>query len=155
MTNTWIFTLPQSLSDTQSARLTADFEAFIRRWKSHGQPVDGRIEVKYKRFVVVQAGPAGGQPGGCSIDNMTRETLKLLEAEGINPLDNGHIAYRDAAGDIQTASFRELPALVAAGALGPQSIVFDATVSTHGDFSAWERPMADTWMQRFLPQPQS
>ncbi len=56
-TYTWIYTLSENTDNALLEALEADFSAFLNQWQTHGTPVQGSIEIKHARFVIVQADP--------------------------------------------------------------------------------------------------
>ena len=146
-TYTWIYTLAENID--QKA-LEADFAAFLNQWQTHGTPVKGTIAVKYDRFVIVQADPSDGRPSGCSIDSMRHGVEAILQNKNISWLDNGIVAFRAKDDSIQAVPFREIPSFLEAGDLGPDTIIFDNTLSQTDDLNLWERPLRETWMKRYL-----
>ncbi len=147
---TWFYSFAQALSVDQIIALEADFEAFLSQWKTHGTPVQGMIQIRYARFVIIQADPREGRPSGCSIDSMRHAVEQILTAHGLSWLDNSHVFIADEEDEILALNFRDLPALAAAGKLKADTLVFDHTLSQTDDLSKWEMPLADTWLRRYL-----
>ena len=152
---TWFFTLPAPLTATAREALSRDFAAFTAQWKSHGTPVQGLIEIRYDRFVVAQANPDDARPSGCSIDSLKRGIAHILERHGMQWLDAGYVAYRDAAGHVQLTHFSQLDALVAGGTLRADTIVFDHSLGQSDDLTQWEVPLKQTWLKRYLTPAQA
>lgn len=149
-TYTWIYTLADPVENNVQEALEAHFSAFLSQWKTHGTPVQGRIENKYGRFVIVQADPSDGRPSGCSIDSMRHGVEAILQQHKLTWLDNGMVTYRASDDSIQSIPFREIPALLASGDLGADTTIFDNTLSQTDDLNLWEKPLAETWMKRYL-----
>ncbi|MDX1905841.1 MAG: hypothetical protein SF053_02325 [Bacteroidia bacterium] len=150
---TWIYTLSEPLTDDAATALQEAFDQFTRQWKSHGDLVTGRIELHAHRFVTVQADPAQHRPSGCSIDTMRRTVTEILTQRSLTWLDASWIAWRDKDHHIRTVHYREIAALIRAGEMGPDTLVFDHSLGQSDDLSRWELPLAQTWMARFLPTP--
>jgi hypothetical protein len=148
---TWFYTLPQSLTAAQQKSLEAAFQVFLDSWKTHGKPVQARIEVRHGRFVLIQSDPSDSRPSGCSIDSMRRTVEQILTQHELSWLDNAYVHFKDENGAIRSLHFRELPALAQAGHLQPDTLVFDHTLSQTDDLSKWEVPLEQTWLKRYLP----
>ncbi|MEZ4688135.1 MAG: hypothetical protein R3B47_19360 [Bacteroidia bacterium] len=149
-THTWIYTLSQNISAETRQALGAAFQAFLNAWKTHGTPVKGAISIQYDRFVIVQADPADDKPSGCSIDSMRHAVEEILQQARLQWLDNGQVAFRASSGEIETVPFQQVPSLLAEGRLNPETVVFDNSLSHTDDLAMWERPLAETWMKRYL-----
>ena len=149
---TWFFSLENALTAEQEAQLQADFKQFTDQWQSHGTPVDGLIRIRYNRFVIVQANPAEARPSGCSIDSLRRGVEQILAQRGYRHMEPMWVFFRDTEGEIQRAHFQQMGSLLAEGKISAQTPVFDHSLSHSDDLNLWERPLAETWMKRFLPQ---
>lgn len=114
--------------------------------------VPGAHDVKYDRFIVVQAEP--GSTSGCSIDSMNHGVDAILAKFGLEALPHNHIFYWNAAGELEQVDFREVKAAIEAGKMGPDTVVFDSSLGQEDDLKRWEVKLADSWMARFLPAPQ-
>ena len=148
---TWFYTLAETLTESEEQTLKAAFDAFTNQWKSHGQPIQGLIKMRYKRFVIVQSDQGDDRPSGCSIDNMKRNVANILEKHQHNTLDAAWVSFKE--GDqIRSVHFRDIPSLVKEGVLKPDTTVFDHSLSQSDDLSKWEVPMSVTWLSRFLPK---
>lgn len=149
---TWFFTLADTLDAAAEAALEADFGRFAAQWQSHGTPVDGLIRIRHGRFVIAQANPADGRPSGCSIDSLKRGISQILQQHQLQTLDNAYISYQTADETVAIAHFKQIPALVSEGTLGPDTQVFDHTLSQSDDLHKWEVSLKDSWLARFLPK---
>ena len=148
---TWFFSLANPLTEAQEAALLRDFQAFTDQWKSHGTPVTGLIQVKYKRFVIAQASPNAARPSGCSIDSLRRGIDQILAQHRIAHLDPSQVFFRTENGEIRHADFRQIPQLISTGEIQTDSLVFDHSLSHSDDLSKWEVALHTTWLARYLP----
>ncbi len=147
---TWFFSLEKPLSAEEEAALQSDFDRFTAQWKSHGTPVSGLIQIRYGRFVVVQADPSQARPSGCSIDSLKRGVEELLRRRDIAWLDPAWVFYRRDNGEIDKVMFNQIPALLADGEMHAETLVFDHSLAQSDDLSRWEVPMQQTWLSRYL-----
>jgi hypothetical protein len=148
---TWFFSLEHAITPEQQSALQGNFDRFTAQWKTHGQPVDGLIQIHYHQFVVIQANPTQGRPSGCSIDSLKRGVEQILTQHGIVWLDPAWIFYRDEAGEIHRTLFHQIHALVASGQMTGDTVVFDHNLGQSDDLTRWEQPMRNTWLNRYLP----
>lgn len=149
MQHIWIFQLKNALSAAEQAPLQQSLDQLTADWKAHGAPVPGQAEIRYDRFVIVQAAP--GSTSGCSIDSMTRGVEALLAQRQAEVLSPNYIFYRNAEGALAQVDFREVAAAIAAGTLTADTVIYDSTLGQSHDLSRWEVKLSDSWLSRYLP----
>ncbi|MEM7371738.1 MAG: hypothetical protein AAF587_24190 [Bacteroidota bacterium] len=147
---TWFYSLATPLTASEEAALTADFAAFTQQWQSHGTPVNGLIQVKYKRFVIAQANPTTSRPSGCSIDSLKRGIEQILSQHQLPWLDAAYVFFRKDTDEIEAVHFKEIASLVQTGVLKAETTVFDHSLSHSDDLDKWEVPLKQTWIKRHL-----
>lgn len=150
-TYTWIYSLEESLTDEKKLDLDQAFDSFLSKWKSHGVPVRGLIQIKYNRFILIQSDSGEDRPSGCSIDNLKRTVSQILAQHSLTYLDGGYIFYRSNQGNISFTHFKNIPALLEKGELTQDTIIFDHSLGQSDDLSKWEITLKDSWMKRYLP----
>lgn len=149
----WVFAAERPLTEEEERALLAPVDAFLDGWNAHGSPLTCGRDWVHGRFLLVAVDERTAPPSGCSIDALVR-TLKDLEAKlGVSLLDNHPVWYR--AGEEMRredrSTFRDL---AKAGEVGPDTVVFDNTVTRLGQIRAgeWERPARESWHGRaFFP----
>lgn len=146
----WIFASPEPLSDPKAERLLEVVDTHLASWLAHGRPVVGARDWRYDRFLLVAADEAATGVSGCSIDSLFHVLQREEQRLGIRLLDPAPVWFRDAAGELRSATRSEFRAHVRNGSLGPDTVVFDNTVATVGDVreARWETRMKDAWHQR-------
>jgi hypothetical protein len=151
----WIFPLAAPLSETQTSRLECALAAFARTWSSHGAPVRGGLEIRHGRFVVAAAVERAAV-SGCSIDGLFHAVADAVKAAGADLADTADIFYRDGE-RIVSADRPTFSALVRAGAVSDETVVFDNSVQTLADVRAgrWEIPFAAAWHARHFNRPRA
>lgn len=149
----WIFPLARPLSGVERERVTAQLDAFLRGWNSHGAPVHGAYQIFEDRFVLI-AGHVGDGVSGCSTDSMVRVMKHVRDEFGIDGFDRTLVFFRDSQDGIQAVSRRDFQALVDAGRVDADTVVFDATIRLVGDLrrGGFETVFARSWHARaFAP----
>lgn len=149
---TWIYSLEQPASAEKIAALNKDLGHFLDQWKSHGVPVEGLIQLRYDRFVLIQSRPDQERPSGCSIDSLRRSVEQILQNQGLTWADNSGVFFRDPSGEIRLIHFLQLEKLISDGEITGETLVFDHSMGNGDDLSRWEVPLKETWMKRYLPQ---
>jgi hypothetical protein len=149
----WIFGSSLPL-DPEDARLRQRLDGFFSQWNSHGEPVAGRWRVLEERFLVVLRDPEGAEVSGCSIDSMVGQVKELERELGTRLLDSSRIFYRDADGSAQSATRPGFKALIAEGRIGPDTEVFDTTLSRMADLvpGVFSKPLRESWHARLYEQ---
>ena len=150
MQHVWIFQLATAPSSSAKSSILAELDAFIAVWKAHGSPVPGVSEMRYDRFVIVQAEP--GHASGCSIDAMTKGVNDILARHAVATLGPERICFKEADGSIADIDFKEAKGAILSGRLQADSTIFDSTMGQSNDLGRWEVPLQASWMGRFLPQ---
>ncbi len=145
----WVFGTERALDPGEEERLLEEVDGFLAQWKAHGAPLAAARRWRDGRFLLVGVDRSVTVPSGCSIDALVR-TLKGLEIElGVGLVDNAPVYYRetDGIGRVSRAGFR---ALVEAGAVTPDTVVFDNSITRMDDLreGRWERPARDAWHGR-------
>jgi hypothetical protein len=147
---TWIYSFSAPLSEEGAASLSQEITTFLAAWKSHGADVHGKAYLKYDRFLILQSDPSDSRPSGCSIDSMKKAIEEVLQHNNVGYEDASQVFFKDNAGVIRATHFHEISSMIESGDLGPDTIVYDHTLSQTDDLSKWEVPLSDTWLSRFL-----
>jgi hypothetical protein len=146
---TWLFAAERTLSAGERDALLDDVDEFLDGWAAHGVPLTCGRDWRYDRFLVVAVDEAAAGVSGCSIDALTRRLKGYERQLGIALLDNGPVLYRDDDGirRVPRGRFREL---ADAGAVSPETVVFDNTVQSLGALRGgrWETAARSAWHGR-------
>jgi hypothetical protein len=147
----WVFGSDKLVTGAAADRLLAEVDRFLEQWRAHGEPLRcGRLWTD-SRFLVVGVDQSDANASGCSIDGLFR-TLQALESEiGARLVGGGRVYYRDHSGVAQCVSRSELDGLVASGAVGPDTAVFDTSITDLGEWrERFERPARKTWVGELM-----
>lgn len=141
----WVYAFSRPLSGDDRERVASELAAFVPTWNSHGAPVHGAFEIVEDRFLLV-AGYVDAGIGGCSTDSMVRVMKQLREA-GIDGFDRTLVFFRDAAGRVQAVKREDFQAIVKAGQVDSDTVVFDPTIQFVGDLrrGAFETTFGRSW----------
>jgi hypothetical protein len=150
----WVYAFARPLSTEERARVEQELSAFVPSWNSHGAPVRGAFEVVSDRFLLI-AGCVDGGVGGCSTDSMVR-VMKQLRETGIDGFDRSLVFFRDAQKRVQSVKRDDFQAMVGAGQIDADTVVFDPTIQFVGDLrrGGFETTFARSWhASAFSPSP--
>jgi len=142
----WVFPASRRLDEEESARLLREVDAFLEGWGAHGTPLRSGRELREGTFLLVGVDEDESTPTGCSIDALVNR-LDALGAElGVRLIEHAPVWYRE--GDaVRVASRTEFRALAREGAVGPDTRVFDTTLTRLSALRAdgLERAARDAW----------
>jgi len=147
----WVFPADRTLSASERKELLEAVDRFLDDWNAHGVPLRGGRDLRYDRFLVVGVDEASAPPSGCSIDALVRVFKEKEKEMAVGLLDRSPVWYRED-GQIRTASRAEFGELSRRGAVGPATVVFDASVTRRAELEGgdWEKPASESWHARLL-----
>ncbi len=145
----WIFSAERKLTEPERIRLLAEVDAFINRWAAHAVPLTAGRDLVYDQFLFIAVDQRAAGPSGCSVDALVRQ-MKALEQEiGVELVNHAPVLFRQgqAIARVPREAFAEL---AEAGEVGPDTTVFNNTLTSVGDVRAgrWEVPATDSWHAR-------
>jgi hypothetical protein len=142
----WVFAAERPLDASESGRLLEQVDAFLASWHAHAVPLAAARDWRYDQFLIVGVDEAAAGVSGCSVDALVRTMKGLGQSLGVGLLDHASVFYRDAEG-VRRASRADFAEQAAAGAVTPDTVVFDNTVGTAGALrhGAWEGPASRAW----------
>ena len=151
----WVFGADHDLDESAADLLLRDVDRFLSQWHAHGAPLTAARDWKYRRFLTVAVDQSTAGASGCSIDGLFR-SLKALEPRlGGSLVTSGLLFYRDRKGRIQGVDRDRFTELNAEGKIGPETQVFDLTVTTLGEWKArFELNVGDSWHAKLLGKSQ-
>jgi hypothetical protein len=145
----WIFSAERVLTQNERARLLQKVDGFLDQWGAHDMPLMAGRDIRYDRFLFVAVDQRQAGPSGCSVDALVRQ-MKVLQHEiGVELVNHAPVLFRR--GDqIARVARDEFAALATKGEVGPETIVFDNTLTSLGDVrdGRWETSVAESWHGR-------
>src|SRR5919206_4309582 len=149
----WVFGSDRPVSGPAAERLLGEVDRFLGQWRAHGAPLRSARLWAENRFLVVGVDQSDANASGCSIDGLFR-ALQLLERDiDARIVGGGRVYYRDQAGVVQSASRAELVDLIARGVIGPDTVVFDTSITDLGEWRGrFEQPARKTWVGELLKE---
>lgn len=148
----WVFGASSALDQRAEQLLSHDVDAYLSRWKAHGEPLTVGRALTEGRFLTVAVDQRTAGASGCSIDGLYRALRDAEPASGASLVGGGRVFYRDASGAVQSATHDEFAALATAGIVTGGTAVFDTTLQRLGDWrTRFETSVARSWHARLLP----
>lgn len=147
----WIFAADRPLEPGERERITGAVDGFLETWNAHGTPLRGAREWRYDRFLLVGVDESAAPPSGCSIDALVRVFKELERELDVALLDRSPVWYRDG-GRIECVSRSEFRELASSGAVGPETVVFNGSVTRMDELreGGWELLAGESWHDDLL-----
>jgi len=145
----WVFGVERTLSEGEQDNLLSAVDLFLETWAAHGAPLMCGRDWRWRRFLLVAVDEASAPPSGCSIDAMVGVLKDQERRLGVRILDNTPVWFVEN-GNVKRMSRSEFRRLAQGGAVGPDTVVFDNTVTRLKDARSgrWEGPVRASWHQR-------
>ena len=142
----WIFAAERPLTPPEQDRLLAEVDRFIDGWGAHDAPLTAGRDLRYDRFLFVAVDQHRVGPSGCSIDALVRQMKQLEQEIGVELVNHAPIVFRQGQ-EIRRVPREQFADLVSSGEVGPETTVFDNTLTSVSDVRAgrWETQVAQTW----------
>lgn len=148
----WVFGSARPLDDNESTRLLGEVDRFLEHWQAHGHPLFSGRDWRDDRFLTVAVDQTTAGASGCSIDGLYRALGALERALGTALVGGATVFYRDPSGEVQGVTRGEFQERARAGAIGRETMVFDLTVETLGEWrERFEQPARLGWQGQLLP----
>ena len=145
----WIFSAERALTQDEQARLLQVVDAFLSEWGAHDMPLTAGRDIRYDRFLFIAVDQSRVGPSGCSVDALIRQMKALQQEISVELVNNAPVLFRR--GDQITRLERdEFAALATQGEVGPETTVFDNTLTSLGDVrdGRWETSAGQSWHGR-------
>ena len=145
----WIFSAERELTGSERTRLLAEVDAFIDQWGAHAVPLTAGRDLVYDQFLFVAVDQRAAGPSGCSVDALVRQMKGLQREMGVELVNHAPVLFREG-GTIVRVPRATFADLAEAGEVGPDTTVFNNTLTSLGDVRAgrWEVPASDSWHAR-------
>ena len=145
----WVFAVERTLVEADQENFLSAVDRFLETWAAHGVPLTCGRDFRRGRFLLVAVDETSAPPSGCSIDAMVGVLKDQERRLGLRILDNTPVWFV-ADGEVQRISRPEFSRLAEEGVVGPDTVVFDNTVTRLKDVRAgrWEGPARESWHQR-------
>ena len=145
----WVFGVDRTLAGAEQESFLSAVDLFLETWAAHGVPLICGRDWKWGRFLLVAVDDASVPPSGCSIDAMVGVLRDQERQLGVRVLDNTPVWFVED-GEVRRITRSEFRRLAEEGAVGPDTVVFDNTVTSLKDARSgrWEGPARASWHQR-------
>lgn len=148
----WIFQAENMLTDNQVTAIKEQLFEFLQEWTAHNVQLYTSGDILHQRFIVIMVDERYQGASGCSLDKMTHFIQYMEHKYGITLLDRMTVAFESSSsGEIATAPLSQLGDMSKAGAIHPDTIVYNNLVKTKAEFEqGWKTKIIDSWHKRFI-----
>jgi hypothetical protein len=153
MSRVWVFGSNRRLQKQEVETLLATVDDFLDSWTAHGLPLTCARDWRHDRFLTIGVDQREAHASGCSIDGLYRSLRGLEQSLGFSLLAGGRVFYSDR-GAIVCIDQEAFSTLAARGRVGADTVVFDTTCTTLGEwYDRFESSAGRTWHRELIPQP--
>ena len=147
----WVFAASEPVTGDQAEHLLDAVDEWLADWKAHGEPLTCARDWRDHRFLAIGVDQSTAGASGCSIDALFRVFKQLQAAGGVSMLSGGRVFHRNPTGEVVGQSRAEFAKSATSGDIGPDTMVFDTSVTSAGAYrSSFERPARDSWHRELL-----
>jgi hypothetical protein len=147
----WVFAASEPVTGGHADRLLDAVDEWLADWKAHEEPLTCARDWRDDRFLAIGVDQSTAGASGCSIDALFRVFKQLQAAGDVSMLSGGRVFHRTAAGDVVGQSRAEFSKSATSGDIGPDTMVFDTSVTSAGAYrSGFEKPARDSWHRELL-----
>ena len=145
----WVFGVERTLAGAEQESFLKAVDLFLETWAAHGVSLTCGRDWRRGRFLLVAVDEASEPPSGCSIDAMVGVLRDQERRLGVRVLDNTPVWFLED-GEVRRISRSEFSRLADEGAVGPDTVVFDNTITSleAARSGRWEGPGRASWHQR-------
>lgn len=144
----WIYQSNRPFKAEEQHKIEKDLKAFTAGWDAHGAPLKAKGELRYGRFLILLVDEVQATASGCSIDRSVGFIRDIEKDYGVNMFDRFNMAYKKD-NEVYSCTREEFEALLQAGEINEDTIVFNNMVQTKAELDAkWEVPFRDSWHVR-------
>jgi len=147
----WVFQANKELSEQEQKLISAELNAFVDTWLSHGSLLKAHFKLLHNRFIVFFVDEEGDRMCGRAVDNSVRFVKELETKYKLILLDRNMMAYIDNKGNVQGCKLDELNQLIEEGKISPETKVFNNLVQNKTEFDTkWTVPISESWHQNYI-----
>jgi len=145
----WVYTASRLLSDQETEKMEQALDEFCYGWTAHDQQLHAGGLVMHNRYIILVVDETQAGASGCSIDKSVHFLETIGKAIQVDFFTRNLVGMK-IEDQWEWHDFKATPELIKEGKVTSKTHVLDTTVDTFASLKNWERPLADTWMSRYL-----
>lgn len=148
----WVYVCNRPLTDTESARVQQQLNAFCQQWTAHNQALLATAEVFENQFVFLMVDETRAGASGCSIDKSVHFLEELGLALNVDFFDRMRFAWVGEDNRLHFANQAELRDAVKNQQITDTTLMANTLVQTKSDLiEKWLLPFNKSWHRRIAP----
>jgi hypothetical protein len=145
----WIYTSSTPLTPQEQAYISTELQAFCESWTAHQEPLQASFVLIEGHFVVLAVNEEVCKVSGCSIDKsvgIMRKIGEKLQKDFFNRLQVGVQLPTG----VQVLNIEQLKTAIANGTVEASTPCFNVAAMTKQELLNPYRPLAETWVKKYL-----
>lgn len=149
----WIFQCEKPLTNPQIEHASAQLDAFMQQWASHGNALQAAYKWYFGQMAVVVVNESVNAASGCSIDKLTHFFEQIGTEGGANFMNRDIAVLHNQNKSIELYSLHAFKESVASGRILPHTLMLNnAVTQLHEWQNSWIKPVKETWAAKWLPK---
>ncbi len=145
----WVYTASRALTEEETQKMEQALDEFCYGWTAHDQQLHASGLVMHNRYVILVVDETQAGASGCSIDKSVHFLETIGKAIGVDFFTRNLVGFYINE-KWEWHDFKATPELLKSGKVTAKTPVLDTTADTLATLKNWERPLADTWLSRYL-----
>jgi len=146
----WIYQSDSKMTEETVKTISTNLLSFTNQWAAHNQPLKASFRILFDHFVVLGVDENYNQASGCSIDASVHAIKQSAQQMKIDFFTRTNVAFLKN-NEVTMIPLPELTKALAAGQWDSDTLVFNNTLHTKGEFlHRWMIPSGETWLKRYL-----
>lgn len=147
----WVFGARAPLDDVDEGKLLVAVDTYLKQWTAHGEALTCAREFRDEFFLVVGVDERASNASGCSIDGLFKVLQEIEKGIGTTMVGGGLAHFRGPAGVVVCCAQAQFGLMAREGEVDGDTIVFDTTLSTAGEYRGrFTQPARATWHAQLL-----
>lgn len=151
MERVWIYQANRFIQKEEFDSLRSDLITFVENWKTHGVPLNSKVEILENLFILLKVDENKVAASGCSVDSSVHFLKSIGQKYGIDFFDRMKVAYRSKDGTVCLVNSAEFSELLKNGVLDKETLVFNNLITNSVELSEkWQIPFKDSWHSKIM-----
>ncbi len=146
----WVYQSNRAFLPEEKIQIEILTQSFLKQWAAHGASLNASFSIEFDQFIVIAVDETQSAASGCSIDASVGLIREIENQFGLSLLDRTKVAILKN-GEIRIYAFNSIKENVQNGQIEADSMIFNNTVQTLGQWKAdWQQPAKSSWIGRFF-----
>ena len=147
----WVYMSENEFSDAMRSEILTEIENFLSGWNAHGQQLNARGEILFKRFIVIAADEAMFSASGCSIDKLIHFIQHLEKKHHVNLFNRLLVGVKNEKDMVEVYPSSKIKEMLLSGLLDKNSIVFNSGICNEKDLeNSFFISLKNSWLNKYL-----